>query len=57
MSRHGGPCAQRVSDINISFIRSLRLLLNYHIGLLVLSSLCIGNFVWLFLSTARVASA
>ena len=49
-------CAQHVSDINISIFRSLRLLLlNYHIGRLVLSSLCVGDLVWLVLSSARVA--
>jgi hypothetical protein len=37
-------CTQHVSDINISIIRSLRLLLNYHIGRVVLSSLCVGAF-------------
>ena len=48
-------CAQHVSDINISIFRSLRLcLLNYHIGHLVLSSLCVGDLVWLVLSNARV---
>ena len=41
-------CAQHVSDINISIIRSLRLfLLNYHIGLIVLSLMCVGASVWL----------
>jgi len=39
-------CAQHVSDINISIIiSSLRLLLNYHTGRLVLSSLCVGDLV------------
>ena len=28
------------------------MLLNYHIGRLVLSSLCVGALVWLVLSTA-----
>ena len=31
------------------------MLLNYHIGRLVLSSLCAGNLVWLVLSGARLA--
>ena len=31
------------------------MLLNYHIGRLVLSSLCVGELVWLVLSSARVA--
>ena len=31
------------------------MLLNYHIGRLVLSSLCVGALVWLVLSSARVA--
>ena len=39
-------CAQHVSDINISIIRSLRLL-NYHVGRIVLGSLCVGDSVWL----------
>jgi hypothetical protein len=30
-------------------------LLNYHIGRLVLSSLCVGALVWLVLSSVRVA--
>ena len=38
-------CAQHVSDINISIFRSLRLLMNYHIGRLVLSSLFVGVVV------------
>jgi len=48
-------CAQHVSDITISIIRSLRLLLNYHIGRLVLSLLCVGDLVRLVLSGARFA--
>ena len=32
------------------------MLLNYHIGRLVLSSLCVADLVWLVLSTARVVS-
>ena len=48
-------CAQHVSDINISIIRSFAtVLLNYHIGRLVLSSLCVGDLVWLGLSGARI---
>ena len=47
-------CTQHVSDINISIIRNLRLLLNYHIGRFVLSSLCVGDFVRLVLSSACV---
>ena len=31
------------------------MLLNYHIGRLVLSSLCVGALVWLVLSSGRVA--
>ena len=46
-------CAQHVSDINISIIRSLRLLLNYHTGRFVLSSLCVGDLVRLGLSSIR----
>ena len=30
------------------------MLLNYHIGRLVLSSLCVGDVVWLVLSSAHV---
>ena len=47
---------QHVSDINISIIRSLRLfLLNYHIGHIVLGSMCVGDLVRLGLSGVRVA--
>ena len=45
-------CAQHVSDINISIIRSL--LLNYHIGRFVLGSLCVGDLVRLGLSGEAV---
>ena len=31
------------------------MLLNYHIGRLVLSSLCVGDLVWLVLSDVRFA--
>ena len=31
------------------------MLMNYHIGRLVLSSLCVGDLVWLALSSAREA--
>ena len=31
------------------------MLMNYHIGRLVLSSLCVGALVWLVLSSAHVA--
>ena len=48
-------CAQHVSDINISIVRSLWLLLNYHIGRLVLSSLCVGDLVRLVLGGVRFA--
>ena len=49
-------CAQHVSDINISIIKGLAIvLLNYHIGRLVLSSLCVGDLVWLVLSGAHFA--
>jgi len=38
-------CAQHVSDINISIIRSLRLFCwNYHIGRIVLGSMYVGSF-------------
>jgi hypothetical protein len=48
-------CAQHVSDINISVIRSLRLLLNYHIGCFVLSSLLVRDLVRLVFSSTRFA--
>ena len=49
-------CAQHFSDINISIIKSsATVLLNYHIGCLVLISLCVGDLVWLGLSSVRVA--
>jgi len=49
-------CAQHVSDINISIIRSSRtVLLNYHIGCCVLGSLCVGDLVRLGLRSVRVA--
>jgi len=48
-------CAQHVSDINISIIRSLRhFLLNYHIGRIVLGSMYVGVSVWLGWSGIRV---
>ena len=38
-------CAQHVSDINISNHQELAtVVMNYHIGRLVLSSLCVGAF-------------
>ena len=46
-------CVQHVSDINISIIATV--LLNYHIGRLVLSSLCVGDLVRLVLGGARFA--
>ena len=49
-------CAQHVSDTNISHHQELAtVLLNYHIGRLVLSSLCVGDVVRLVLSGARFA--
>jgi len=49
-------CAEHVSDINISIIKSLRIfLLNYHICLIVLGSMCVGVSVWLGWSGIRVA--
>jgi len=49
-------CAQHVSDINISIIMSLRLfLLNYHIGRIVLGSMCVGVSVWSGSSGIHVA--
>ena len=48
-------CAQHVSDINISIIRCLRLLLNYLIVCFVLGSVCVGDSVWLGWSGIRDA--
>ena len=49
-------CAQNVSDINNIHHQELAtVLLNYHIGRLVLSSLCIGDLVRLVLSGVRFA--
>ena len=40
-------CAQHVSDINISIHQELAtILLNYHIGRIVLGSMCDGVSVW-----------
>jgi hypothetical protein len=47
--------AQLVSDINIHHQELATVLLNYHIGHLVLSLLCVGDLVWPVLSGARVA--
>ena len=50
-------CAQHVSDINI-YIHHQELatiLLNYHIGRIVLGSMCVGVSVWLGWSGIRVA--
>jgi len=46
-------CAQHVSDINISIIRTI--LLNYDIGRIVLGSMCVGVSVWLGWSGIHVA--
>jgi len=49
-------CAQHVSDINISIIRSLQFfLLNYHIGRIILGSMCVGVSVWSGWCGVRVA--
>ena len=48
-------CVQNVSEFNISIIKSFRLLLNYHIGRLVLTSLCAGDLEQLVLSGARIS--
>jgi len=49
-------CVQHDSDFNISIIRSLRLFcLNYHIGRIILDSMCVGVSVWLGWSGIRVA--
>ena len=50
-------CAQHVSDINISIIKSLRQFCSiYHIGRIVLGSMCVGVSVWLLWSGNRIAS-
>ena len=49
-------CAQHVSDINISNHQELAtVVMNYHIGRLVLSSLCVGDLVRLILGGVRFA--
>ena len=49
-------CAQHVSDINISIRQELAtILLNYHIGRIVLGSMCAGVSVRLGWSGIRVA--
>jgi len=49
-------CTQYVSDINISIIQELAtILLKYHIGHIVLGSMCVGVSVWLGWSGIRVA--
>jgi len=47
-------CAQHVSDINISIIRSLRLCCLITTWRFVLSSLCVGDLLRLGLSSVRV---
>jgi len=50
-------CAQHVSDIN-TYIHTQELatiLLNFHIGHIVLCSMCVGVSVWLGWSGNRVA--
>ena len=46
-------CAQHISDINISIIKSLRLF--YSITTLIVGSMCVGVSVWLGWSGIRVA--
>jgi len=48
-------CAQHVSDINIHHQELATILLNYHIGRVVLGSMCVGVSVWLCWSGIRVA--
>ena len=49
-------CAEHVSDINnIHHQELVTVLLNYHIGRLLLSSLCVGDLVGLVLSGVRFA--
>jgi len=48
--------AQHVSDINIIHHQEIAtILLNYHIGRIVLGSMCVGVSVWLGWSGIRVA--
>jgi len=50
-------CTQHVSDINnIHHQELVTVLLNYHIGRFVLSSLCVGDLVWLGLSSVRASA-
>ena len=49
-------CVQHVSDINIIHHQEhATILLNYHIGRIVLGSMCVGVSVWLGWSGIRVA--
>jgi len=51
-------CAQHVSDVNTLYIHHQELatiLLNYHVGRIVLGSMCVGVSVWLGWSGIRVA--
>jgi len=48
-------CAQHVSDINIHHQQLATILLNYHIGHIVLGSMCVGVSVWLGWSGICVA--
>ena len=50
-------CAQHVSDINIYIPHQelATILFNYHIGRIVLGSMCVGVSVWLGWSGTRVA--
>jgi hypothetical protein len=45
-------CAQHVHHQELATV-----LMNYHIGSLVLSSLCVGALVWLVLGGIRFASS
>ena len=48
-------CTVHVSEINMSIIRLVTILLNYHIGRNVLGSMCVGVSVWLGWSGIHVA--
>ena len=49
-------CAQHVSDINVIHHQEFAtILFNYHIGRIVLVSMCVGVSVWLGWSGIRVA--
>jgi len=48
-------CARHVSDINIHHQELETILLNYHIGRIILGAMCVGVSVWLGWSGICVA--